>query len=81
MCNTMWSTMSNRIALAFLLVLGLAACGGKAHPDTSPGREGEVCGGAATPPDVPRRCAAGLVCRNEANDVGFPGTCMKQTAR
>jgi hypothetical protein len=47
-------------------------------PITAPAKEGEGCGGTTVAPAVPRSCASGLVCKNEAGDPTFPGTCVKQ---
>jgi hypothetical protein len=44
---------------------------------TQVARDGETCGGAAVAPATPATCAPGLVCRNDANDPTFPGTCSK----
>ena len=61
-------------------------CDGREASEAAPGpssggtggaRAGETCGGAAIAPAQPVACAAGLVCRNEAHDPGFPGTCVK----
>jgi hypothetical protein len=42
--------------------------------------EGQSCGGSSVGHEIPPQCAAGLTCKNEANDAAFPGMCVKQAS-